>query len=521
MSDFIQKALNIFNAALVTPTYYVFFTSATIITSAILFQGFNGSGVEIATVVMGFLQICSGVVLLQLSKSAKDVPDAAVFKGDLDQVREVVTQEEPETEPRADSIRGTAAIIRRISTSRRNMEEQEARRFFNEKREDCRTPPSENEVIEWDGLRRRKTVIGEGPTMSRPRTPGTPGSIKSFPPLGMSHFPTENGHVSVDGRPSSGHHFFEGIRSRASVALHPAHWRQSDKPGEVHDSHPGTMLPVGLDDLHGAKAMDTGYHGAGFEAGRERSSTAHSITWADEVQPDRSGSGENSVVSEPLPHPARRQFSFNNVLSRMRPGGESTPSSLTRPARGILRRTARSEHLPTVRASTEEERLGLVHGDSQDAQVLDDDDVNEKLERTWSSSSESSDGGTRRLVEARPRGLSHQSSASTMSTTPFPHYEEYDPYHPEDHHYVDPSSQGASHGQVDGPQPRSITGHAPRSRMATSSQSRPNPLPPVPDEDLVLAGRTEPSMRVELRSSGHSRSGSETGWRRHGRGRGS
>ncbi len=117
-----QKALNIFNAALVTPTYYVTFTSATIITSAILFQGFKGSGIEIATVIMGFLEICGGVVLLQLSKSAKDVPDAAVFKGDLDQVREVATQEDPEYEPKADSIRGAASIIRRISTTRRDME---------------------------------------------------------------------------------------------------------------------------------------------------------------------------------------------------------------------------------------------------------------------------------------------------------------------------------------------------------------------------------------------------------------
>ncbi|EOD43372.1 hypothetical protein GTA08_BOTSDO12767 [Neofusicoccum parvum] len=93
---YLNKALNIFNAALVTPTYYVFFTSATIVTSAILFQGFKGTGTTISTVVMGFLVICSGVVLLQLSKSAKDVPDAAVFKGDLDQVRTVAEQEEPD-----------------------------------------------------------------------------------------------------------------------------------------------------------------------------------------------------------------------------------------------------------------------------------------------------------------------------------------------------------------------------------------------------------------------------------------
>jgi magnesium transporter len=144
----VQKALNIFNAALVTPTYYVFFTSATIVTSAILFQGFKGSPVGIATVVMGFLQICAGVILLQLSKSAKDVPDAAVFKGDLDQVREVAEQEQPETEPKADAIRGTAAIIRRLSVSRQKMEQEEARRLREDKLKDQLEPLRENEVVQ-------------------------------------------------------------------------------------------------------------------------------------------------------------------------------------------------------------------------------------------------------------------------------------------------------------------------------------------------------------------------------------
>ncbi|KAK4995552.1 hypothetical protein LTR60_007906, partial [Cryomyces antarcticus] len=57
---YLNKALNIFNAALVTPTYYVFFTSSTIVTSAFLFRGFKGTAASISTVVMGFLQICAG-----------------------------------------------------------------------------------------------------------------------------------------------------------------------------------------------------------------------------------------------------------------------------------------------------------------------------------------------------------------------------------------------------------------------------------------------------------------------------
>ncbi|KAI8339556.1 magnesium transporter NIPA-domain-containing protein [Chlamydoabsidia padenii] len=67
---YLNKALNLFNTALVTPTYYVIFTTMTIISSTILFQGFNASGTDIASCVMGFLCICSGVALLHHSSAA-------------------------------------------------------------------------------------------------------------------------------------------------------------------------------------------------------------------------------------------------------------------------------------------------------------------------------------------------------------------------------------------------------------------------------------------------------------------
>lgn len=478
MADSAQKALNIFNAALVTPTYYVFFTSATIVTSAILFQGFNASGVEIATIVLGFLQICVGVVLLQLSRSAKDVPDAAVFKGDLNQVREVVTQEEPESEPRADSIRGTAALMRRLSTPRRNMEQEEARRFFREKREDSLSRPSDNEIFEWDGLRRRRTVVGEGPTMSRPRTAGTPGSARSvFPPLGMSHFPEEN-EQAVDEWPrigQSAHNFLEGIRSRTSVVLHSPHRRQAGK-SDLPDSEVNSAHPVALTDVRGKRP---GYSESdvGPSQAKGRSDTTHSITWANEVD-DHSHSGENSVSSEPLPRPnvARRQFSFNTMFNRIRGGGES-PNSRARSPRGILRRTG-PEHLVPVRPSTEEERLGLVNGDPQ---TVDEKDTNEELERTWSSSSNGSSQG---LVGARPRGP----SASTMSTTSFPRYEEHDYF----------SSAHMNRPQeVEVPTTRNITAGSRQRRATTTQAARTNPLPPLPDEDQVVAGQADPSTQDE------------------------
>ncbi|KAI9302319.1 magnesium transporter NIPA-domain-containing protein [Cunninghamella echinulata] len=67
---YLNKALNIFNTALVTPTYYVIFTTMTILSSTILYQGFNASGTDIASCVLGFICICSGVALLHHSSAA-------------------------------------------------------------------------------------------------------------------------------------------------------------------------------------------------------------------------------------------------------------------------------------------------------------------------------------------------------------------------------------------------------------------------------------------------------------------
>lgn len=66
--NYLNKALELFNTAAVTPTYYVLFTAATIITSVILSKGLHASPVAIVTIVFGFLTICAGITLLQLSK---------------------------------------------------------------------------------------------------------------------------------------------------------------------------------------------------------------------------------------------------------------------------------------------------------------------------------------------------------------------------------------------------------------------------------------------------------------------
>lgn len=495
----IQKALNLFNAALVTPTYYVLFTSATIITSAILFQGFKGTGIQIATVIIGFLQICAGVVLLQLSKSAKDVPDAAIFKGDLDQIREVAEVEEPEFEPKADSIRGAASIIRRISTARRTMESDEARRFFHDKHEDTLTVPGENEIIEWDGLRRRKTVIGEGPTMSRPITPRTPSVKQQHPPWGMSRLPAAE--HEDDHRPNtkqSGHSFMDNIRSRATSVLHHSQWKPVNTEDEKGSN--ANTQSMGMTDMaHQSGNVDTEYHGAGmaggveavFNANRPRSDTPRSISWADE-KPE-------SLAPEPLATTTRRQFSFNNMMGRMKTDSESsvkpTPGS---PPRGILRRT----HLaPDLRKdATEEESLGLVHGDSRRSQP-EEEPLNEKLDRWSSAESE--------LDEPQPifTGRSHGNSVSSnMSTAAFPAYEDNhhhysesnNPYYLPHNRQTTSSPEPLSH-EEEGWKHHSSRGSSSRTRTRTTSSvhvhshapppaqssfsthRHPNPLPPLPD----------------------------------------
>lgn len=57
---YLNIALNVFSTAIVTPVYYVCFTAATLIGSAVLFRSFAvEDGAAAATVVMGFLVIVS------------------------------------------------------------------------------------------------------------------------------------------------------------------------------------------------------------------------------------------------------------------------------------------------------------------------------------------------------------------------------------------------------------------------------------------------------------------------------
>ena len=63
--NYLNKSLQYFSASIVTPVNYVFFSTATLITSAILYRGFNVSSTSDAIqIIMGFLVIVIGVSLL-------------------------------------------------------------------------------------------------------------------------------------------------------------------------------------------------------------------------------------------------------------------------------------------------------------------------------------------------------------------------------------------------------------------------------------------------------------------------
>lgn len=330
------------------------------------------------------------MVLLQLSKSAKDVPDAAVFKGDLDQVRTVAEQEEPESEPKADAIRGAAAIIRRLSQSRQKNEAAEAKRIHEDKLKDQMEPIGEDEQVEWDGLRRRKTTLV-----------GPQGSLRGqktvHPPLGMAQFPDEE--EDQESRPrstdviGSGGAAFNGgymdsFRRGASSRFKARKGKSlsTGTPGLTELTMPSNIsvepataqvlgamemdhvygLPPSLRGAGDAEDVDTEYHG--------KHNGKH-IVLAEEIRPVPSRG--SSLAPTPPPH-AKRQFSFSNVFNRHKHDAPSS-SDMThehhRPLSRLglgSRQSSKEQTIPGLKTATEEERLGLVRGDSANVPTLPD-----------------------------------------------------------------------------------------------------------------------------------------------------
>lgn len=343
---------------------------------------------------MGFFVICAGVVLLQLSKSAKDVPDTAVFAGDLDQVRTIAEQEQPESEPKADAIRGAAAIVRRFSQTRQKMEMQEARRLHEEKQADLE-PIGENEQIEWDGLRRRRTTIGTNSVRSRGNTTPFPPfenpvhitvhTPQLHPPLGMSRFPSDSDSDHEDDRPTTASTMGFFGRAKSIIGGGPGSRRSTHEPHVQSPMHPVPLTEISIPAYKvGVDGNDTAYYGHEPDGGdhryglpsqlkTEQEQRERHITIVDDINDQRTGSRGSSlhpsVGPTPPPHSARRQFSFQNVF-RKGQSQSSVPVQDEHPVQSrspMIRKglsSRRGSHGATVKGATEEERLGLVKGDT-------------------------------------------------------------------------------------------------------------------------------------------------------------
>ncbi|KAK8853416.1 hypothetical protein IAR55_004122 [Kwoniella newhampshirensis] len=128
--NYLNKALELFNTSMVVPVYFCFFSSATLITSFILYQGLKASAVTLITMVLGFLVTCLGITLLQLSKVDPNTLDKLDRKSTiLMQAAQHQTEDSEKgqvsalEDPGMDALRGgfgaVGSIIRARSVSRR------------------------------------------------------------------------------------------------------------------------------------------------------------------------------------------------------------------------------------------------------------------------------------------------------------------------------------------------------------------------------------------------------------------
>ncbi|KAL1745356.1 magnesium transporter NIPA-domain-containing protein [Schizophyllum fasciatum] len=130
---YLNVALALFNT--VTPTYYVIFTFFSIVTTIVLFKGLAAPANQIITMVMGFLVICVGITILQMSKvdpgSLKklDRRSTLLLQAARSQT-EGMDEKDPEAfeEPGIDTLRGSfgamGSVIRARSARRASMNSQ-------------------------------------------------------------------------------------------------------------------------------------------------------------------------------------------------------------------------------------------------------------------------------------------------------------------------------------------------------------------------------------------------------------
>ncbi|RWR79870.1 putative magnesium transporter NIPA4 isoform X1 [Cinnamomum micranthum f. kanehirae] len=78
--NYLNKALDTFNTAIVSPIYYVMFTSLTILASIIMFKDWDGQSMgSIASEICGFIVVLSGTILLHVTKDFEKNPSRGMY----------------------------------------------------------------------------------------------------------------------------------------------------------------------------------------------------------------------------------------------------------------------------------------------------------------------------------------------------------------------------------------------------------------------------------------------------------
>uniref|UniRef100_A0A452ZJH0 Probable magnesium transporter n=2 Tax=Aegilops tauschii subsp. strangulata TaxID=200361 RepID=A0A452ZJH0_AEGTS len=75
--NYLNKALDTFNTAVVSPIYYVMFTSLTILASIIMFKDWSGQSLgSITSEICGLIVVLSGTILLHVTKDYERIPQS-------------------------------------------------------------------------------------------------------------------------------------------------------------------------------------------------------------------------------------------------------------------------------------------------------------------------------------------------------------------------------------------------------------------------------------------------------------
>ncbi|KAF9263741.1 DUF803-domain-containing protein [Marasmius fiardii PR-910] len=226
---YLNKALALFNTAMVTPTYYVIVTTFTLITTIVLFQGLQASAKEIITIVLGFFTICVGITILQMSKvdpvqlTKLDRRSTILLQASRQNTVDEKGEEAPE-DPGIDALRGSFGTIGTLVRAR-------SRRMSQSSRTSALAPRPMGAAAPYDP--------GQ-PWLSPARnTSGLPDGVRRHqlydPPLAAPGSP------SITGATRGDNASMRSVPSIASLSQMPPNKRPTikfDKTEVVHQYHP-------------------------------------------------------------------------------------------------------------------------------------------------------------------------------------------------------------------------------------------------------------------------------------------